>query len=321
MASVLIVGEHRDGKLKKSSFEIVSKMASLGYEVHVALLGESVSGFAGEFGPVGASKVHLIESPELKFYTAEGYTRGVVELAKALKPAAILASHTPTGRDFMPRVAYRLDAGYASDVISVEKDGEKLKVRRPMYAGKATAEVEFTGGVTQVITVRPNALGAVKADASKQAATEKSSVSVSGLSAKVKEVVVGQSARPDVTEAAIVVSGGRSLKSADNFKIIEELADTVGAAVGASRAAVDAGYRPHRDQVGQTGKVVSPSLYIACGISGAIQHMAGMRTSKVIVAINTDPEAPIFQVADYGIVGDLFQFVPMLKDEFKKLKE
>lgn len=170
-------------------------------------------------------------------------------------------------------------------------------------------------------TVRPNALGLPKPDTSKTADASNISVDLSGLKTKILEVVKGNSARPDVTEAAIVVSGGRSLKSAENFKILEDLADTVGAAVGASRAAVDAGFRPHRDQVGQTGKVVSPTCYIACGISGAIQHLAGMRTSKVIVAINSDPQAPIFQIADYGVVGDLFQVVPALTNEFKKIKE
>ncbi|MEK7691753.1 MAG: electron transfer flavoprotein subunit alpha/FixB family protein, partial [Bdellovibrionota bacterium] len=177
------------------------------------------------------------------------------------------------------------------------------------------------GAGPKIATIRPNALGMGKADPAKSAEVLNVKASFEGLKSKVVEVVKGASARPDVTEASTVVSGGRAMKNAENFKIIEEMADAIGAAVGASRAAVDAGFRPHRDQVGQTGKVVSPQLYIACGISGAIQHLAGMRTSKVIAAINTDPEAPIFQVADYGVVGDLFQVVPALTSEFKKIKE
>jgi electron transfer flavoprotein alpha subunit len=208
----------------------------------------------------------------------------------------------------------------ASDCTSLQFSGSNITVRRPVYAGKATVEVEFVGSGPKMATVRANALGVPKpGSGSAETATE--SPNLGALKTKATDLVKGSSARPDVTEASIVCSGGRSLKNAENFKIIEDLADTLGAAVGASRAAVDAGYRPHRDQVGQTGKVVSPTLYIACGISGAIQHLAGMRTSKTIVAINTDPEAPIFQVADYGIVGDLFTVVPLLTQEFKKLKE
>jgi electron transfer flavoprotein alpha subunit len=233
----------------------------------------------------------------------------------------VLGSHTPTGRDLMPKIAAQLGVGLASDCTQLAFNGGKIQVRRPIYSGKATAEVEFLGAGPQMATLRANALGVPKADTSKTATVVTESVDLGGLLTKVTDVVTGASGRPDVTEAAIVVSGGRSLKNAENFKLLEEMADVLGAAVGASRAAVDAGYRPHRDQVGQTGKVVSPALYIACGISGAIQHLAGMRTSKTIVAINQDPEAPIYQVADYGVVGDLFAIVPLLKDEFKKLKD
>ncbi|MDR3605914.1 MAG: electron transfer flavoprotein subunit alpha/FixB family protein [Oligoflexia bacterium] len=321
MAKVFVVAEHRDGRLKKSTFELLGASSAAGNETHAILLGEGVADLAKELGQYGAQKVHLVQNAALKFYTAEAYAKAVTELAKAGAADVVLASHTPTGRDFMPRVAARLNAGLASDCISLAFDGAKIKVRRPVYAGKATAEVEFVGAGPQVATIRANALGVPKPDASKSAEVINENVDLSGLVTKVIEVVKGNSARPDVTEASIVVSGGRAMKSAENFKILEEMADVLGAAVGASRAAVDAGYRPHRDQVGQTGKVVSPSLYIACGISGAIQHLAGMRTSKVIVAINTDPEAPIFQLADYGVVGDLFQVVPVLAQELKKVRE
>jgi len=321
MAKVLIVAEHRDGKLKKVSFELLGLAAQAGQEVHALLLGEGVAGLASELGHYGAGKVHVVESAALKFYSAEAYSKAVVQIAKNLGAEVILAGHTPTGREFMPLVAARLGVGLASDCTQISLAGGKIQARRPVYSGKATAEVEFLGGGAQLATVRANAIGIPKPDTSKKAEVVTASADLGALKTKVLEMVKGAMGRPDVTEASIVVSGGRAMKSAENFKIIEEMADSLGAAVGASRAAVDAGYRPHRDQVGQTGKTVSPALYIACGISGAIQHLAGMRTSKTIVAINTDPQAPIFQVADYGVVGDLFTLVPLLTQEFKKLKE
>lgn len=320
MAKVLIIAEHRGGKLKKSCFELVGAASAAGNETHVALLGEGVADMAKELGTYGAKTVQLAQAPELKLYSAEAYAQAVVQIAKSTGAEIVLASHTPTGRDFMPKVAAMLGVGIATDCTQATFEGANLKVRRPVYAGKATAEVEFLGNGPRLATIRANALGSPKQDAGKTCDTVNVSVSFSGLKTKTTEVAQGASGRPDVTEASIVVSGGRALKAAENFKILEEMADVLGAAVGASRAAVDAGYRPHRDQVGQTGKVVSPTLYIACGISGAIQHLAGMRTSKVIVAVNSDPEAPIFQVADYGVVGDLFQVVPALTQEFKKIK-
>lgn len=321
MAKVFIVAEHRDNKLKKATFELIYASSAAGNETHAILLGEGAASLAAELGHYGAAHVHLSENGAFKFYSADAYAKTVAQIVKANGADIILASHTPTGRDFMPRVAAKLGVGIASDCTQLSFNGGKIQARRPVYAGKATAEVEFVGSGPQLATVRPNALGAPKADPSKSAQVINVAADLGQLKMKVLEVAKGSSARPDVTEAAIVVSGGRSLKNAENFALLEKLADSVGGAVGASRAAVDAGFRPHRDQVGQTGKVVSPSLYIACGISGAIQHLAGMRTSKTIVAINTDAEAPIFQVADYGIVGDLFSVVPLLTEEFKKLKE
>jgi electron transfer flavoprotein alpha subunit len=321
MAKVFIIAEQRDGRLKKSTFELLGASSAAGNETHAILLGDGVAGLVSELGQYGAQKVHLAESPSLKFYTSEAYSKVIIDILKSANPDAVLASHTPTGRDLMPRIAARLNTGLASDCTQLSFDGGKLKVKRPVYAGKALAEVEFLGSGPQLATIRANALGAPKADSSKSAETIRVTPDLGELKTKVTEVVKGSSGRPDVTEASIVVSGGRSLKNAENFKILEEMADVLGAAVGASRAAVDAGFRPHRDQVGQTGKVVSPTLYIACGISGAIQHLAGMRTSKVIVAINTDGEAPIFQLADYGVTADLFTLVPLLTEEFKKVKE
>lgn len=318
-AKILIIAEHRDGKLKSSTIELVAACAGAGNETHLALLGDGVSALAAELGKAGAAKIHLAESPALKNYTAEAYSQAGAQIVKGLNPDYVLAAHSPTGRDFMPKLSALLDVGLASDCNVCTFQGNTLVLRKPIYSGKASVEIEFVGAGVKMATIRPNTFPPAKNPAAGAGEIVKVAVDLSGLKTQFLETQKGNSARPDVTEAAIVISGGRSLKSADNFKLLEELADTVGAAVGASRAAVDAGYRPHRDQVGQTGKVVSPALYIACGISGAIQHMAGMRSSKTIVAINTDPEAPIFQVADYGIVGDLFQVVPALTQEFKKL--
>jgi len=321
MAKVVVFIEQRDGKAKKASYELVAASAAAGNETHAVIIGDSVSTLANESAQYGANKVHLIQDPALKLYLCETYAKALSTAIKGLNPEIVLAAHTPMGKEMMPVVSVHVDGALATDCTSMSFTGGKLQLKRPVYSGKATAEVEFSGGGMQMATVRPNSLGLPKPDTSKTADASSITVDLSGMKSKVLEIVKGNSARPDVTEASVVVSGGRSLKSAENFKILEDLADTVGAAVGASRAAVDAGYRPHRDQVGQTGKVVSPACYIACGISGAIQHLAGMRTSKVIVAINTDPSAPIFQIADYAVVGDLFQVVPALTNEFKKLKE
>ncbi len=321
MTKVLVVAEQRDGKLKKTSFELIAAAATAGCETHALLIGESVSSLAAELGTYGASKVHTAEAPELSIYTSEAYSKVVTELCKSLSPDIILASHTPMGRDLMPHVAFSLDTGVASDCTSLEINGSSVKAKRPLYAGKAIAEVEFLGNGPKILTIRPNSLTPPQADSGKSANTESVSVSLGDLKTKCLGLQAGTNTRPDVTEANVVISGGRSLKSAENFAILEKMADVLGAAVGASRAAVDAGFRPHRDQVGQTGKVVSPSLYIACGISGAIQHLAGMRTSKCIVAINTDPEAPIFQLADYGVVADLFEMVPALTEELIAIKD
>jgi electron transfer flavoprotein alpha subunit len=321
MAKVIVFIEQRDGKAKKASYELVAASSAAGNETHAVIIGDNVAGLANESAQFGANKVHLVQDAGLKFYSAEAYSRALTSAIKSIGAEVVLAAHTPMGRDFMPTVSVMVDGALATDCTAMTFAGGKLQLKRPVYSGKASADVEFTGAGIQMATVRPNSIGLPKPDTGKTADASTIAVDLSGLKTKILEIVKGNSARPDVTEAAIVVSGGRAMKNAENFKILEDLADTVGAAVGASRAAVDAGYRPHQDQVGQTGKVVSPSCYIACGISGAIQHLAGMRSSKVIVAINSDPQAPIFQIADYGVVGDLFQVVPALTNEFKKIKE
>jgi electron transfer flavoprotein alpha subunit len=313
---ILIIAEHKNGQLSEATQELFG--LPLGQaEVHAVVAGESVEPLAGPLGQLGADKVHLIESPALASGTGESLGQALGQFIPQLSLDVVLAAHSAQGKDLAPRLAAALDAALATDCIQVSCDGDKVTARRPVYAGKATAEVEFTDDGLKVITVRPRTVKPPEPDAARSA--EVASVVVELLAQKtaLKEIIAGGNERPDVTEASIIVTGGRSLGSAENFSIIEDFADSIGAAVGSSRAAVDAGYRPYRDQVGQTGKVVSPQVYIACGVSGAIQHLAGMRTSKHIVAINTDPDAPIFQLADYGIVGDLFEVVPQLTEAAK----
>ncbi|MDE2642852.1 MAG: electron transfer flavoprotein subunit alpha/FixB family protein [Verrucomicrobiota bacterium] len=313
---ILIIAEHKNGQISEATQELFG--LPLGQaEVHAVVAGESVEPLAGPLGQLGADKVHLIESSALASGTGESLGQALGQFIPQLALDVVLAAHSAQGKDLAPRLAAALDAALATDCIQVSCDGDQVTARRPVYAGKATAEVEFTNDGLKVITVRPRTVKPPEPDAARSA--EVASVVVELLAQKtaLKEIIAGGNERPDVTEASIIVTGGRSLGSAENFSIIEDFADSIGAAVGSSRAAVDAGYRPYRDQVGQTGKVVSPQVYIACGVSGAIQHLAGMRTSKHIVAINTDPDAPIFQLADYGIVGDLFEVVPQLTEAAK----
>jgi electron transfer flavoprotein alpha subunit len=319
VARVFVIAEHRDGALKKATSELVGAASSAGNETHAIVLGEGVEKFAQELGQVGATTVHLCQSPNLKLYTCEAYTRVIFDILKSARPDVVLASHTPIGSDFMPRLAARLGVGLASDCVSLTFEGNGVNARRRAYRGKATVEVEFVGAGPQLATVRPHTLGAPRPDLSKSAGIVRAAANPGELKTRVIEVLE-KAGHPDVRRASVVVSGGRALKSAANFKFVEELADGLDAAVGASRGAVAAGYRPHRDHVGMSGNVVSPSLYIACGISGGIDHLAGMRHSKCIVAINSDPEAAIFQVADYAIVGDLFTLVPLLKEEIGKVR-
>jgi electron transfer flavoprotein alpha subunit len=320
MATVLIYAEHKDGKIKKVTSELIAEAVRSGAEPVAFLAGATgVESLAKDLGAMGAKRVILAQGDSVKFYSNEAYGKLFVNAARSVNPAIILMGATAQGKDLAPRVAALLGVGLASDCTKLKIEGDKLKATRPIYAGKALADVEFTGGAPYLATVRPNALSVGPLQEGAQAAVTALPLDLGALKSVVKDVVRGASAKLDVTEANIVVSGGRGMQNGENFAILEKLVEILpNAAVGASRAAVDAGFRPHSYQVGQTGKVVSPSLYIACGISGAIQHLAGMRTSKVIVAINKDPEAPIFQLADYGIVGDLFTVVPLLTEEFRK---
>lgn len=317
MANILIYTETTQSKPKLVTLEILGKLN--GHNVEVASFDELNDEAAKQLGEFGAAKVHTLKGANLDQYSPEGYANALHEFLKSQNYDYVFAGSTSLGKDLMPRLAGMFDAGMASEVTNFVMDGDSFSGTRPMFAGKCMAKVEITGPKPHFVTVRANALGMPDSPSASAGEKSEQEVQAGEIRAAIKEIIKGASERLDLTEANIIVSGGRAMKNAENFKILDELAETIGATVGASRAAVDSGYAPHAMQVGQTGKTVAPSLYIACGISGAIQHLAGMRTSKVIVAINTDPDAPIFTKADYGIVGDLFQIVPIMNEEFKKI--
>lgn len=318
---IWVFAEHLDGKIKKVTCEILTasrKIADeLGQELCAVLAGKDIAGLAPSLGDYGADKIFLLEDNALENYTTDGYTSVIVDLIKEKEPYAFLLGYTVFGRDLAAQVAQRLETGLMSDCIDMALEDGQLVFTRPIYAGKAFVKARCPEARPVMATIRPNAFTA--RENKKDAEIIKITPKVGDIRQQIKDIVRQVSGRPELTEADIIVSGGRGMKGPENFKVLEELADVLGAAVGASRAAVDAGWVPHSMQVGQTGKTVSPVLYIACGISGAIQHLAGMGSSKCIVAINKDPEANIFKVADYGIVGDLFEVVPLLTEEFKKI--
>jgi electron transfer flavoprotein alpha subunit len=317
MSTILAVCEHRDGTLRKVSHEVVTGAHRLG-EVEAVLCAAGPVAGADQLGRFGAHAVVTLTNAGFARYAPEGYAQAIAERAKAGSYRAIVFAASATGRDLAPRVAAKLGVGLAGDVTDVAAEGGVILATRPVYAGKALLRVKVTAQPA-VLSLRPNVFTPVERP--KAGAAETVAVTVPAGRVTVREIKAAEAGALDVAEATIVISGGRGLKEPANFKVVEELARAFGgrAAVGASRAVVDAGWRSHADQVGQTGKTVSPTLYIAVGISGAIQHLAGMRTSKVIVAINKDKDAPIFKVADYGVVGDLFEVVPRLTEEIKKL--
>ncbi|HEX8903905.1 MAG TPA: electron transfer flavoprotein subunit alpha/FixB family protein [Longimicrobiaceae bacterium] len=325
MPGIFAFAESRDGELRKVAQEVVTaarKLADgLGTEVHAVVLGGSgLASAAGELGKYGADKVFVGESGAFDRYSPEGFTTVIVNFIKEHGCDAALFPATALGKDLAPRVAARLGVDYVADATALDAEGGNVVATRPRYAGKVFAKVT-AAQKPAVVSIRPNSIQA--AENPRAGAVEQLNVDLGNadFGAVVKEIKAAAGEKLDVSEAPIVISGGRGLQDPANFKLLEELAEAFGgrAAVGASRAVVDAGWRPHGDQVGQTGKTVAPTLYIAVGISGAIQHLAGMRTSRYIVAINKDPEAPIFKVADYGIVGDLFQILPRMTEEVKKL--
>ncbi|MFF5296561.1 electron transfer flavoprotein subunit alpha/FixB family protein [Paractinoplanes globisporus] len=319
MAEVVVVVEASAAAgVKKVTLEMLTLARTLGTPSAVVLGGAGAAAqFAEKLGEYGAEKVYAGEGDEVDGYLVAPKATVVAELVKRVQPAAVLLASTQEGKEIAGRLAVKLDNGLLTDAVAVEADGTATQ---GIFAGAATVKSKVTRGLP-IITIRPNSTTPVSAPAAP--VVEQLTVSVSDadkLTKVVERVAEKKGSRPELTEASIVVSGGRGVASADNFKLVEELADLLGGAVGASRAAVDSGFYPHQFQVGQTGKTVSPQLYVALGISGAIQHRAGMQTSKTIVAVNKDPEAPIFELADYGVVGDLFKVVPQAADEIRKRK-
>jgi electron transfer flavoprotein alpha subunit len=322
---VMVIAEQRDGEIRKVSYEIVSEgkrlADKLGQKVIAVLLGQNIEAKAASLGHYGADKIILADDAKLATYTPDAYAAVIGQVVKANDPAVLLLGASVQGKDLAARLSARLGVGMAQDCTAFSIDNGRLNAIRPIYAGKVYAKVTFSDHYPHIATARPNVMPMNPPDASKAAEIADAGVALDdgALKVKVAEVIKEAAGKVDLTEADKIVSGGRGMKGPEGFKVLEDLAAVMGASVGASRSAVDAGWRSHTDQVGQTGKVVSPNLYIACGISGAIQHLAGMSTSKVVVAINKDPEAPIFQKADYGIVDDLFAVIPLLAAEIKKL--
>ncbi len=316
---VFAITEQRDGELRKVSLEAVSEgrrvADGLGTDLTAVVLGAGIEGLAEELKKYGPDKIWVADDAALADYTTDAYANVLAGLIQSADPAVIILGASAQGKDLAGRLAARLDAGVAMDCTAIKLDNGSLTYTRPMFGGKIVADVEIQGAL-QIVAIRPNVMDIT--EAAKDSAIDKPAVEVGEVKTAVIEKTMDTGDKIELTEADIIVSGGRG--TGGDYAAIEALAAELGAAVGASRSAVDEGWRPHSDQVGQTGKTVSPTLYVACGISGAIQHLAGMSTSKYIVAINKDEEAPIFSKADFGIAGDLFDVVPALTEEVKKVK-
>ncbi len=316
----LVFIEQREGKVRKASLEALSLARRLsGGPVAAVLPGQGVTAAAKDLGRYGAGVVYVADSDALALYSNQGYVGALDAAAKKESPDAVLLAATSMGKDVAPRFAARRDAGVLADVMDLRIEGDRLVAWRPVYSGKARAEVDCGISTLQIATTRPNVF---PAEAQEVAEPRIEMLELPPISprARVVRVETSESKELDVSEADVIVSGGRGIKGPENWPMIRDLQQALGAALGASRAVVDAGWIDHQHQVGQTGKVVSPTLYVACGISGAIQHLAGMGSSKVIVALNKDPEAPIFKVATYGVVGDIFQLVPELAKAVRAAK-
>jgi electron transfer flavoprotein alpha subunit len=323
MGDVLVIAEHAEGKLRNVSLEILGVARKIaerkGGAVSGALVGSDLSGLPEVLAQYGAKKVYVASDPGLQSYSPLAHCTAIVSIIGEAKPDVVLFPATTRGKELSARAAARLGVGLAPDCIDLAYDGE-LVITRPIYAGKIMSKVRLSGSEPHLVSVRPKIYPVPERDegAKAEIAHVQAAIEESAARARATDFLKPETEFADVAEADIIVSGGRGVKEKASFKLLEELAKVLGASVGASRAAVDAEWRDHADQVGQTGKIVNPNLYVACGISGAIQHLVGMRTSKCIVAINKDPEAPIFKVADYGIVADLFDVLPLLKDELER---
>jgi electron transfer flavoprotein alpha subunit len=318
---ILAVLEQREGILKRSAFEAVSVahnlVSQLNLEAQAIVVGNEISNI-DEIPSYGINKIIHLKNTELANYSSSGYKEAVTNYAKETDADYIIISNTSLGKDLAPRIAVGLEAGCLMDCIKLDTSSGEIIATRPIYAGKAIIDIKCNSA-KKVITIRPNVFKAQRVDNPASADVTIKEITSPNIKTRVTEFKKSEG-KLDVAEADIIVSGGRGMKAPENFHLVEELADSLGAAVGASRAVVDAGWRPHREQVGQTGKTVSPNLYVACGISGAVQHLAGMSSSKYIVAINKDKDAPIFTVADYGIAGDTLEVIPVLIEEIKKIK-
>jgi electron transfer flavoprotein alpha subunit len=320
--TILVLAEVPNGSLRSISFELISAAQSISEEdgkVIAVILGNDLQKDLGDqliFH--GADEVYFVNKSELATFTTDGFTQAFTQLIQQIQPDGVLMGHTAVGKDIAPRIASRLNLGLITDVMNIRKEEESILFTRPIYAGKAFQTRKIKSGLV-FATVRPNNIQANDPDTSREGELHYFNAEVKDIRTVIKDIVRKTTKGVDLSEAKIIVSGGRGVKKSEGFEPLYELAEVLGAAVGASRGACDGGFCDYSMQIGQTGKVVTPHLYIACGISGAIQHLAGMSNSKIIVAINKDPDAPIFKVADYGIVGDLFEVVPLLTEEFKKI--
>jgi len=320
--SIFVFAEQKDEEFKKCVYEAISLGRGfgdkLGMEVTVSAIGNNISNIVQKLKDYGADIINIVDDPSLKNYLPELYTDILVEQIKESGAKIVILGSTSIGLDLASRIGAKLEASVATDCINIELENGQIIAFRSIYVGKAIGKVKFEKEPA-ILTLRTNVFPIIKKEGKGDTVTKELNKDLSQTKMVIKEIIKSSKGKKDIEEAEVIVSGGRGMKGPERFSILEELATLLGGAVGASRSVVDSGWRGHEDQVGQTGKTVSPTLYIACGISGSIQHLVGMSSSKYIVAINKDPDAPIFKVADYGIIGDLFEVIPKLTDEIKKV--